>query len=103
LQAENEEQFVVEEAWKEMTSFWKEQWQKLAVICKNPDQSLGWEECTAIFQKIAEPYKTKINGQDVTVNASNSAVLMHNLSLSQFADTILKQEESDEQEDGQST
>ncbi len=28
---------------------------------------------------------------------------MHNLSLSQFADTILKQEESDEQEDGQST
>jgi len=103
LQAENEERFVVEEAQKEMTSFWKEQWQKLAVICENPDQSLGWEECAAIFQKIAEPYKTKINGRDVTVNASNSTVLMRDLSLSRFADTILKQEESDEQEDGQST
>jgi len=102
LQAEQEEQFVMKEAQKEMTSFWKEQWQKLAVICETPDQLLGWEECAAIFKNIAEPYKTKINGWDVTVNASDSAVLMRGLSLCQFADTILnKQEESDEQEDGQ--
>ncbi len=102
LQAEKEERFVVEEAQKEMTSFWKDQWQKLVVICETPDRSLGWEECATIFKKIAEPYKTKINGRDVTVNASDSAVLMRDLSLSRFADTILKQdEESDEQEDGQ--
>jgi len=80
-----------------MNNFWKEQWQVLAEICENLDQSLGWEECAAIFQKIAEPFKTKINGWDVTVNACNSAVLMHDLSLSQFADTILKQDKSKEQ------
>jgi len=101
LQAEKEERFVVEEAHKEMTSFWKDQWQELAAICENPDRSLGWEECAAIFKKVAEPYKTKINGRDVTVNASNSAVFMRDISLSRFADTILKQEENDEQEDGQ--
>jgi len=101
LQAEKEERFVVEEAQKEMTSFWKQQWQKLAEICENPDRSLGWEECAAIFKKILEPFKTKINGQDVTVNASDSAVLMHDLSISRFADTILNKEESDNQEDGE--
>jgi len=84
-----------------MVDFWKEQWQHLAEICKNPEQSLSWEECEAIFTKIAEPFKTKLNGHDVTVNARDSAVLMRDLSLSRFADTILKQEESDEQEDGQ--
>ena len=60
LQAEQEKQFVMKEAQKERTSFWKEQWQKLAVICETPDQLIGWEECTAIFKNIAEPYKTKI-------------------------------------------
>jgi len=53
------------------------------------------------LQKIAELFKAKINGWDVTVKAHDSAVLMHDLSLSCFADTILKQEESKEQEDGQ--
>ena len=85
-----------------MDKFWKQQWQHLAEICENPDRSLGWEECTTIFQKIAEPFKTKINGQDVTVNARDSVVLMRDLSLSHFADTILKQDESKEQESGQS-
>jgi len=85
-----------------MDKFWKQQWQHLAEICENPDRSLGWEECAAIFQKIAEPFKTKINGRDVTVNARDSAVLMHDLSLSRFADTILKQDESKEQESDQS-
>jgi len=84
-----------------MNDFWKEQWQVLADICKNPDRSLGWEECAAIFQKIAEPFKTKINGRDVAVNGHDCAVLMRDLSLTRFADTILKQEESQEQEDGQ--
>jgi len=102
LQADKEEQFVTGEARKQMDKFWKQQWQHLAEICENPDRSLGWEECAAIFQKIAEPFKTKINGRDVTVNARDSAVLMRDLSLSRFADTILKQDESKEQESDQS-
>jgi len=54
------------------------------------------------FPKDAEPFKTKINGRDVTVNVRDSAVLMRDLSLSHFADTILKQDESKEQESDQS-
>jgi len=58
--------------------------------------------------KIALPSSKKmqnlskqINGWDVTVNACDSVVLMCHPSLSHFADTILKQEESKEQEDSQ--
>jgi len=102
LEADKEEQLVTVEARKQMNKFWKEQWQHLAEICENPDRSLGWEECAAIFQKIAEPFKTKINGRDVTINAHDSAVLMCDLSLSHFADTILKQDECNKQESDQS-
>ncbi len=57
-----------------MVDIWKEQWQYLTEICKNPEQSLSLEECEAIFTKIAEPFKAKMNGCNVTVNAHDLAV-----------------------------
>jgi len=77
----------------------------MVVSCRNTWESwsiTGLERVCCYLLKMAEPFKTKINGWDVTVNAHDSAVLMHDLSLSRFADTILKQEESKEgQEDGE--